>query len=68
MFLMKSGDLRLGDLNVSKVSKGNLMVTQTGTPYYASPEVWMDKPYDEKSDIWSTGCVLYEVITLKPPF
>jgi NIMA (never in mitosis gene a)-related kinase len=65
---MKSGDLKLGDLNVSKVSKGNLLQTQTGTPYYASPEVWMDKPYDEKSDIWSTGCVLYEAIQLKPPF
>lgn len=65
---MKSGDLKLGDLNVSKVSKGNLLQTQTGTPYYASPEVWMDKPYDEKSDMWSTGCVLYEAIMLKPPF
>lgn len=42
--------------------------TQTGTPYYASPEVWKDQPYDKKSDIWSLGCVLYETITLKPPF
>jgi len=44
------------------------MHTQTGTPYYASPEVWKDKPYDNKSDIWSLGCVLYEMITLLPPF
>ena len=42
--------------------------TQTGTPYYASPEVWKDLPYDKKSDIWSLGCVVYEAITLKPPF
>ena len=42
--------------------------TQTGTPYYASPEVWKDQPYDGRSDIWSLGCVLYEMITLKPPF
>ena len=42
--------------------------TQTGTPYYASPEVWRDEPYDVKSDIWSLGCVLYEFITLKPHF
>lgn len=42
--------------------------TQTGTPYYASPEVWKDQPYDWRSDIWSLGCVLYEMITLKPPF
>lgn len=60
--------VKLGDLNVSKVAKNSLAYTQTGTPYYASPEVWKDKPYDYKSDIWSLGCVLYEMMTLKPPF
>jgi NIMA (never in mitosis gene a)-related kinase len=39
--------------------KKGLAYTQTGTPYYASPEVWNDKPYDGKSDIWSLGCVIY---------
>ena len=55
-------------MNVSKVAKSGLGYTQTGTPYYASPEVWMNKPYSNKSDIWSLGCVLYESITLKPPY
>lgn len=62
--------VKLGDLNVSKVAKGaaGLLYTQTGTPYYASPEVWKDQPYDSKSDVWSLGCVLYEVIAQQPPF
>ena len=68
VFLCKNGLLKLGDLNVSKVVKNRLAYTQTGTPYYASPEVWADKPYDYKSDIWSVGCVLYELCALKPPF
>ena len=68
IFLRKEGLAKLGDLNVSKVAKKGLLYTQTGTPYYASPEVWKDQPYDSKSDIWSLGCVLYEMITFKPPF
>ncbi len=59
---------KLGDLNVSKIVKAGLLRTQTGTPYYASPEVWKDQPYDSKSDIWSLGCVLYEMAALRPPF
>lgn len=68
LFLTRDGVLKLGDLNVSKVAKRGLLQTQTGTPYYASPEVWQDKPYDHKSDIWSLGCVLYEMCALNPPF
>uniref|UniRef100_A0A7S4QSW5 non-specific serine/threonine protein kinase n=1 Tax=Alexandrium monilatum TaxID=311494 RepID=A0A7S4QSW5_9DINO len=59
---------KLGDFNVSKVAKRGLCMTQTGTPYYASPEVWRDMPYDAKSDMWSLGCVLYEMVALRPPF
>jgi NIMA (never in mitosis gene a)-related kinase len=68
VFLNSDGDSKLGDFNVSKVMKSGFCKTQTGTPYYASPEVWKDKPYDEKSDIWSLGCVIYEMCALKPPF
>jgi NIMA (never in mitosis gene a)-related kinase len=68
IFLTKEGMAKLGDLNVSKIAKMGILKTQTGTPYYASPEVWQDKPYDKRSDIWSLGCVLYELITLNPPF
>lgn len=68
VFLCSNGIAKLGDLNVSKVAKKGLLFTQTGTPYYASPEVWRDKPYDSRSDIWSLGCVMHEMICLKPPF
>ena len=69
VFLNKDFTVKLGDMNVSKVANAKgLNFTQTGTPYYASPEVWKDEPYDMKSDLWSLGCVLYEMITLKPPF
>ncbi|CAI2360684.1 unnamed protein product [Moneuplotes crassus] len=69
VFLTTDGIAKLGDMNVSKTT--NTMVlnhTQTGTPYYASPEVWNDQVYGSKSDIWSLGCVIYEMCTLKPPF
>ena len=68
IFLNKNGSAVLGDLNVSKVAKNGMLYTQTGTPYYASPEVWKDQPYDSKSDVWSLGCVFYEVLALVPPF
>ena len=68
IFLFNNGTAKIGDLNVSKVIKKELGCTQTGTPYYASPEVWSDKPYDTKSDIWSLACIIYEMLELKPPF
>ena len=68
LFLMKNGLLKLGDLNVSKIAKMGIAQTQTGTPYYASPEIWKDQPYDYKSDIWSVGCIIYEICKLRPPF
>ena len=68
VFLFRDGTAKLGDLNVSKITSRGLGYTQTGTPYYASPEVWKDKPYDLKSDIWSLGCVFYELIMLATPF
>ena len=68
IFLMKDNTVKIGDLNVSKINKLGMAYTQTGTPYYASPEIWLDQPYDYKSDIWSLGCILYELCQLKPPF
>ena len=68
IFLTKKGIVKIGDLNVSKIIGKNMAITQTGTPYYASPEVWNDSPYDYKCDIWSAGCIIYEMASLKMPF
>ena len=68
IFLFNNNLAKIGDLNVSKVTKSGIGYTQTGTPYYASPEVWNDESYTSKSDIWSLGCIIYEMIALHPPF
>jgi NIMA (never in mitosis gene a)-related kinase len=39
IFLMKTGQVKIGDLNVSKPAKNNMARTQTGTPFYLAPEI-----------------------------
>lgn len=41
--------------------------TAIGTPYYMSPEICEHKPYNNKTDVWSLGCILYEMINLRHP-
>lgn len=68
LFLNKDGKLKIGDLGVAKELKTNHTSTIVGTPYYLSPELCEEKPYNNKSDIWSLGCILYELCTLNHPF
>ena len=70
MFLGKDNQIKIGDLGVAKVlnQTNNMAHTIVGTPYYLSPELCEEKPYNHKSDIWSLGCVLYELCTFKHPF
>ena len=62
--------VRIGDLGVATVLNPNdgFLVKKVGTPYYLSPEVCEDKPYNHKWDIWSLGWILYEIWALKHPF
>ena len=70
VFLSKNEDVRIGDLGVAKVlaETGKFAHTMIGTPYYLSPEMCEEKPYNAKSDMWALGCVLYEMCTKRHPF
>jgi len=70
VFLMQSGLVKLGDFGIAKGLKTSKEKAKTtvGTPYYLSPEIINNKPYDTKSDIWSLGILLYQMMTFKMPF
>ena len=70
IFLTKKNEIKLGDFGISKNLKKTLDKAYTiiGTPYYFSPELINNEPYDYKTDIWSLGILLYELCCLKLPF
>ena len=70
IFLTNNYNIKIGDLGVAKKLSNNNDFTKTliGTPFYLSPEICKEKPYNEKSDIWALGCILYELCTFKHPF
>jgi len=70
VFLTSNGTLKIGDFGISKVLQNTMenAATMIGTPYYMSPEMYENKPYTHKSDIWALGCILYELCTLKRAF
>mmetsp|Transcript_2490 Transcript_2490/g.3617 ORF Transcript_2490/g.3617 Transcript_2490/m.3617 type:complete len:678 (-) Transcript_2490:35-2068(-) len=70
IFVTSKSTIKLGDFGIAKVltSKTAFAKTMIGTPYYLSPELCEDQPYDQKSDVWALGCVLYELTTLKHAF
>lgn len=69
LFLSEKYRIKIGDLGVAKqMDSDSFAKTLVGTPYYLSPEICEEKPYNDKSDIWALGCILYELATFKHPF
>ncbi|OQS04352.1 kinase, partial [Thraustotheca clavata] len=70
IFLDAQNNAKLGDFGLAKElsSESKFAQTNVGTPYYMSPEMVNEMTYDERSDIWALGCLLYEMATLSPPF
>ena len=61
--------VKLGDFGLSKLMQSHdFASTYVGTPYYMSPEICAAESYTSHSDIWSVGCIIYELCTKRPPF
>uniref|UniRef100_A0A3P9JVE3 non-specific serine/threonine protein kinase n=1 Tax=Oryzias latipes TaxID=8090 RepID=A0A3P9JVE3_ORYLA len=71
IFLTNGGmKAKLGDFGIARMLNNSMDLARTcvGTPYYLSPEICESRPYNNKTDVWSLGCVLYELCTLRHPF
>uniref|UniRef100_A0ABM5GLE6 non-specific serine/threonine protein kinase n=1 Tax=Pogona vitticeps TaxID=103695 RepID=A0ABM5GLE6_9SAUR len=71
IFLSNNGmTAKLGDFGIARMLSNTMELARTcvGTPYYLSPEICENRPYNNKTDMWSLGCVLYELCTLRHPF
>ncbi|KAM6433188.1 serine/threonine-protein kinase Nek2 [Rhynochetos jubatus] len=70
VFLDGKQNVKLGDFGLARILHHDTSFAKTfvGTPYYMSPEQMNRMSYNEKSDIWSLGCLLYELCALSPPF
>ena len=62
--------VKVGDLGIARVLESPDAMARTfiGTPYYMSPEIFQNIPYNYKSDIWALGCCVVEMATLKTAF
>ncbi|KAI7209097.1 kinase-like protein [Hortaea werneckii] len=69
VFLGQNNAVKLGDFGLSKIIQQNDMTcTYVGTPYYMSPEICANERYSHHADIWSLGCIMYELAARVVPF
>ncbi|KAH0575246.1 Kinase, NEK [Spironucleus salmonicida] len=69
VFLTDQRTIKVGDFGLCRtLGDQSIAKTNVGTPLYMAPELLENKPYNEKVDIWSLGCILYEMCALQPPY
>ncbi|CCU82706.1 protein kinase [Blumeria hordei DH14] len=69
VFLGEDNSVKLGDFGLSKIMQSHdFASTYVGTPFYMSPEICAAERYTLKSDVWSLGCIMYELCSREPPF
>lgn len=70
ILLDSNKNVKLGDFGLSRLlsEQSHFAKTHVGTPYYMCPELMNEKQYNEKVDLWSAGCILYEMAAHSPPF
>ncbi|PGH13345.1 NEK protein kinase [Polytolypa hystricis UAMH7299] len=69
IFLGADQAVKLGDFGLAKLMRSHdFASTYVGTPFYMSPEICAAEKYTLHSDIWSLGCIMYELCQKEPPF
>ena len=68
VFLCGSENIKIGDFGLSCTLVGSYVPTKSGTQAYLAPEMVKNSKYSAKSDVWSMGCIAYEICMLKHPF
>ncbi|XP_071852693.1 serine/threonine-protein kinase Nek4-like [Apostichopus japonicus] len=70
VFLTKNEVVKLGDFGIARTLENTIdkAMTMVGTPSHMSPELCQDMPYNNKSDIWALGCLLFEISAFEPAF
>ncbi|MEV5310651.1 protein kinase [Streptomyces sp. NPDC052610] len=73
VIITDNGAVKVMDFGIARALHGaSTTMTQTGmvmgTPQYLSPEQALGKAVDHRSDLYATGCLLYELLALRPPF